>query len=121
MWPKRRSFKIGRMDEERRNPLDEWVSFPEGVVESRQDMLPSESHGWGLNLVLSLARPIAHAYVRTQLTTAGFTDESSGAGAGLFRFIREDAYVWGSVTDVSDGRSRVLLSCNTAAEPEESA
>jgi len=101
------------MDEDRHNPLDDWVSFPEGTVESRQDMLPSESHGWGLNLVLSMARPMAYAYVRAQLTTAGFVDESPAAGAGLFRFIREDAYVWGSVTDAQGG-SRVLLSCNTS-------
>jgi hypothetical protein len=101
------------MQEERRNPLDDWLAFPDGAVESRQDMLPSESHGWGLNLVLSMPRPIAFAYVRAQLTTAGFADESSGAGPGLFRFVRQDAYVWGSVTDAGEGRSRVLLSCNT--------
>ena len=107
------------MEQERRNPLDDWVSFPEGVVESRSDMLPSESHGWGLNLVLSMPRSIAYAYVRSQLTTAGFVDESAGAGSGLFRFIREDAYVWGSVTDARDGGSRVLLSCNTAGNGEQ--
>jgi hypothetical protein len=97
--------------DERRNPLDDWVTFPEGVIESRQEMLPSESHGWGLNLVLSLPRAMAFAYVRAQLTTAGFADESPGAGAGLFRFVRDDAYVWGSVTEASSG-SRVFLSCN---------
>jgi hypothetical protein len=101
--------------EQRRNPLDEWVSFPEGVVESRQDMLPSESHGWGLNLVLAMPRPLAFAFVRAQLITAGFADESANEGAGLFRFIRDDAYVWGSVANVREGGSRVLLSCNTAA------
>jgi hypothetical protein len=101
--------------EQRHNPLDEWISFPEGVVESRQDMLPSESHGWGLNLVLAMPRPLAFAFVRAQLTTAGFADESVNAAAGLFRFIRDDAYVWGSVANVREGGSRVLLSCNTAA------
>jgi hypothetical protein len=101
--------------DQRRNPLDEWVSFPEDIVESRQDMLPSESHGWGLNLVLAMPRSLAFAFVRAQLTTAGFADESAAAGAGLFRFIREDAYVWGSVANVGEGGSRVLLSCNTAA------
>jgi hypothetical protein len=104
-----------RAVEQRHNPLDDWVSFPEGVVESRQDMLPSESHGWGLNLVLAMSRPLAFAFVRAQLTTAGFADESANAGAGLFRFIRGDAYVWGSVTNVSGGGCRVLLSCNSAA------
>jgi hypothetical protein len=102
------------MEEERRNPLDDWITFPDGVVESRQDMLPSESHGWGLNLVLSLPRRLAHAYVTAQLTTAGFAVESAAGGVELFRFIREDAYVWGSVTEAGEGRSRVLLSCNTA-------
>jgi hypothetical protein len=106
------------MDTERHNPLDDWLTFPESVIESRQDMLPSESHGWGLNLVLSMPRRLAHAYVRTQLTTAGFIDESSGPGVELFRFIREDAYVWGSVTDAGNSGSRVLLSCNTAAQDE---
>lgn len=106
------------VDEERVNPLDAWVSFPEAMVESRQDMLPSESHGWGFNLVLSLSRPIAHAFVRSQLTTAGFVDESTDTGPGLFRFIREDAYVWGSVTDAPDGGSRVVLSCTTSEAPE---
>jgi len=101
--------------EQRRNPLDEWVSFPDGVVESRQDMLPSESHGWGVNLVLAMPRPLAFAFVRAQLTTAGFADESANAGAGLFRFIRADAYVWGSVAIVHQGGSRVLLSCNMTA------
>jgi hypothetical protein len=104
-----------RAVERRINPLDEWVSFPEGVVESRQDMLPSESHGWGVNLVLAMPRPLAFAFVRAQLTTAGFADESANAAAGLFRFIRDDAYVWGSVVNVGEGGSRVLLSCNTAA------
>jgi hypothetical protein len=106
------------MQAERHNPLDDWLTFPEAVVESRQDMLPSESHGWGLNLVLSMPRRIAHAYVRTQLTTAGFAEESRGPGVELFRFVREDAYVWGSVTDTANGGSRVLLSCNTAAADE---
>ena len=106
------------MQAERHNPLDDWLTFPEAVVESRQDMLPSESHGWGLNLVLSMPRRMAHAYVRTQLVTAGFADESSGGGTELFRFVREDAYVWGSVSDTAGGGSRVLLSCNTAAQDE---
>ena len=102
------------MGPERRNPIDDWISFPADAVESRQDMLPSESHGWGLNLVLSLPRSVAFGFVRTQLTTAGFTEESGG-GQGLFRFVRDDAYVWGSVTQAGDGGSRVLLSCNDAA------
>ena len=84
-------------------------------MESRQDMLPSESHGWGLNLVLAMPRPLAFAFIRAQLTTAGFADESANAAAGLFRFIRDDAYVWGSVASVGEGGSRVLLSCNSAA------
>jgi hypothetical protein len=98
---------------ERRNPLDEWITFPPGVIESRQDMLPSESHGWGLNLVLAMPRRLAFAFVQAQLVTAGFRDESPAAGTSLFRFMREDAYVWGSVGDAPGG-SRVLLSCTTA-------
>jgi hypothetical protein len=109
------------LEPERRNPLDDWLTFPEAVVESRQDMLPSESHGWGLNLVLAMPRPMAYAFVRAQLATAGFAHESPEAGSGLFRFVRDDAYVWGSVTDAGEGRSRLLLSCNTTAPDETSA
>ena len=107
------------MDEELVNPLDAWVSFPDAAVVSRQEMLPSESHGWGLNLVLALPRSIAHASVRTQMTMAGFDEETSGARDGLLRFIREDAYVWGSVSDASEG-CHVLLSCTTGDTPERS-
>jgi hypothetical protein len=107
------------MEAESRNPLDDWVYFPESAIVSRQDMRPSESHGWGVNLLLELPRAIAYASVRAQLATAGFVDESPSAAAGLFRFIREDAYVWGSVADASGGGSRVFLSCNTAGAPAE--
>ena len=106
------------MEPERHNPLDDWLTLPEAVVESRQDMLPSESHGWGLNLVLAMPRQMAYAFVRTQLAIAGFMHESPAAGSGLFRFVRDDAYVWGAGTDAGEGRSRVLLSCNTAALDE---
>jgi hypothetical protein len=114
-----RSARLEQVIEERHNPLDGWVAFPAGVIESRQEMLPSESHGWGLNLVLSLPRAMAFAYVRAQLTTAGFADESPGEGAALFRFIRDDAYVWGSVTQTSGGGSRVFLSCNAVSGDDE--
>ena len=104
------------MNEERANPLDEWVTFPPAVVESRQEMLPSESHGWGLNLVLALPRRVAYEYVRAQLATAGFAEETSRSTPTLFHFLREDAYVWGMLADAAGG-SRLLL--NTSATAEE--
>jgi hypothetical protein len=94
------------------------VTFPDAVVLSQQEVLPSESIGWGLNLVLSLAPRLAYEYVKAQLLTAGFADESSVATPALFRVIREDGYVWGTIEATSDGGSRLFLS--TSPQPEES-
>jgi hypothetical protein len=105
------------VSEARANPIDDWISFPEAIVISRQEVLPSESIGWGLNLVLVLPPRIAFEHVKAQLATAGFHEESSGVGSSLFRLVRDDAYVWGSVTDAGGGASRVFLSCSTAVEP----
>lgn len=102
-------------EEERRNPLDDWVSFPEAIILSRQEVLPSESIGWGLNLVLSLPPRMAFEHVRAQLETAGFAEESPGAGPSLFRLIRGEAYVWGMVRDAPDGGSQLFLS--TSPQP----
>jgi hypothetical protein len=104
------------MTDARVNPIDEWVSFPEAIVVSRQDVLPSESIGWGLNLVLALPPRIAFEHVKAQLVTAGFHEESAGGGASLFRLVRDDAYVWGMIHDASGG-SQLFLS--TTPEPEE--
>ncbi len=100
------------------NPLLDWLSFPEAVLLSQQEVSPTDAHGWGLNLVLALPMSIAYANVRTQLVMAGFTDESASSGAELFRFIREDAYVWGSISAAPEGHSSVLLSCTRASEPD---
>lgn len=105
------------MTEERRNPLDEWVTFPEAVLVSRQDVLPSQSIGWGLNLVLAMPPRMAFEHVKAQLRTAGFYEEADGGGPSLFRLMREDAYVWGMVHGVQGG-SQLFLS--TTPEVDES-
>ncbi len=104
------------MTEELENPLDEWVTFPEFVLLSRQDVLPSESIGWGLNLVLAMPPRMAFEHVKAQLRTAGFREEASGAGPSLFHLIRDDAYVWGMVR-AAEGGSQLFLS--TAPDSEE--
>jgi hypothetical protein len=105
------------MSEEQRNPLDDWITFPEGVVASRQDVLPSESIGWGLNLVLALPPRIAFEHVKAQLATAGFHEESADAGPSLFRLVRDDAYVWGMIHDASGG-SQLFLSTTPEREKD---
>ena len=105
------------MTDERVNPIDEWVSFPEAIVVSRQEVLPSESIGWGLNLVLALPPRIAFEHVKAQLATAGFREESPGAGPSLFRLVRDDAYVWGMLQP-AEGGSRLFLSTTPEAEAE---
>ena len=92
------------------------VSFPETVVLSQSEVLPSESIGWGLNLVLSLPPRMAYDYVKAQLEAAGFSDESPPASTALFRVIRDDAYVWGMVNPTSDGGSHVFLSTSPQQE-----
>jgi hypothetical protein len=104
------------MSDETTNPLTAMVTFPDAVVLSQQEVLPSESIGWGLNLVLSLPPRIAYEYVRSQLETAGFSDESPHTSLALFRLIRDDAYVWGRVSPMSDGGSHVFLSTSPQQE-----
>jgi len=103
------------VEEERQNPLDEWVALPAAVLLSRQEVLPSESIGWGLNLVLSMPARMAFEYVKAQLVTAGFEPESDAAGPSLFRFLREDAMVWGTVHATGEG-CQVFLSTTLQAE-----
>ena len=105
------------MTEERANPLDEWVTFPAAVVVSRQDVLPSESIGWGLNLILSMPPRMAFEYVKAQLMTAGFHEEAAGAGPALFRLMRDDAFVWGMVQP-ADGGSQLFLSTTPESEDD---
>jgi hypothetical protein len=104
------------MTDERANPLDEWVTFPEAIVLSRQDVLPSESIGWGLNLVLALPPRMAFEHVKAQLVTAGFFEEAAGAEPSLFRLVRDDAYVWGMVHRAQGGCQLFL---STTPEREE--
>ena len=93
------------------NPLDDLISFPETVIAHRQNILPSESSGWGLHLLLSLPRTIVRANLDAQLTTAGFSPEAGAEPAsGLMRFIRSDAYVWGMVSDGPERTTSVLIS-----------
>jgi hypothetical protein len=104
------------MSSEKTNPLMALVSFPATVVLSQSEVLPSESIGWGLNLVVSLPPRMAYEYVRAQLETTGFPDESPEASTSLFRVIRDDAYVWGMVSPTSDGGSHVFLSTSQPSE-----
>lgn len=105
------------MEDVPRNPLDSLLSFPEDVVDQRQDIMPSESNGWGLLLLLELPRLIVQANLDAQLTTAGFVPEASAPQPGLLRFIRSDAYVWGMVGDAGNGRTSLLVHY-TAGEAE---
>jgi hypothetical protein len=106
------------MSEERYNPLDEYVTFPDSIVLSRQDVLPSESIGWGLNLVLAMPPRMAFEHVKAQLMTAGFYEEAAGGGPSLFRLVREDAYVWGMIQSAAGG-SQLFLSTTPEREGDE--
>jgi hypothetical protein len=106
------------MSEERHNPLDEYVTFPDSIVLSRQDVLPSESIGWGLNLVLAMPPRMAFEYVKAQLMTAGFYEEAAGGGPSLFRLVRDDAYVWGMIQSAAGG-SQLFLSTTPEREEDE--
>ena len=107
------------MTEERQNPLDNWVTFPESVLLSRQDVLPSESIGWGLNLLIAMSPRMVFEYVKAQLITAGFYQEGAEeSGPPLFRLMKQDAYVWGMVRAASGGTHLFL---STSPEPEEPA
>ena len=105
------------MTEDSENPLDDLISFPADVVHLRADTRPDESHGWGLHLVLDLPRSIVQTSLATQLSMAGFAEETSVRQPGLLRFIREDAYVWGMVSDGPERRTAVFISI-TLAQPE---
>jgi hypothetical protein len=99
------------------NPLDDLISFPETVIAHRQNILPSESSGWGMHLLLSLPRTIVRANLDSQLTTAGFSTEAGDDPAsGLLRFIRTDAYVWGMVSDGPNRTTSVLISYTPGGE-----
>jgi hypothetical protein len=100
------------------NPLDHLISFPADVVYLRADTRPDESHGWGLHLVLDLPRSIVQTSLATQLAMAGFTEETAVRQPGLLRFIRDDAYVWGMVSDGPERRTAVFVSI-TLAQPQE--
>jgi hypothetical protein len=94
-----------------RNPLDDLITFPEAVIAHRQNILPSESNGWGMHLLLKLPRMIVKANLDAQLTALGFTAEASAEpGSGLVRFMRDDAYVWGMVADGPGTTTSVLVS-----------
>ena len=100
-----------------RNPLDDIIDFPETVVAHRQNILPSESQGWGLHLLLNLPRMIVQANLDAQLTTAGFAPETGvEPGSGLVRFMRSDAYVWGMVSDGPGATTSLLLSYTPGGE-----
>ena len=100
------------------NPLVRWLSMPEAAVISHQDIIPTPDQGWGLELRLALPRWMARAHVTAQLTTAGFVEETAGVSDALFRFLRDDAYVWGQVSD-ENGGCRVLLMTSSAPEDPE--
>ena len=100
-----------------RNPLDDLISFPENVIAHRQNILPSESQGWGMHLLLNLPRSIVQANLDAQLTTAGFSSEAGAEpGSGLVRFMRSDAYVWGMVSDGPGSTTSVLVSYTPGGE-----
>ena len=102
-----------------RNPLDDLISFPETVIAHRQNILPSESSGWGMHLLLNLPRTIVQANLDAQLTTAGFAPEASAEpGSGLVRFMRSDAYVWGMVSDGPNRTTSVLISYTPGGEAQ---
>ena len=100
------------------NPLDDLISFPADVIYLRADTRPDESHGWGMHLVLELPRSIVQTNLATQLSMAGFAQETSAGQPGLLRFIRDDAYVWGMVSDAAERRTSIFISI-TFAQPDE--
>ena len=101
------------------NPLDDLVSFPEAIVAHRQNILPGESQGWGMHLLLNLPRSIVQANLDAQLTALGFVAEAGAEpGSGLVRFMRSDAYVWGMVSDGPGRTTSVLISYTPGNEPD---
>ena len=100
------------------NPLDDLISFPETIVAHRQNILPSESSGWGMHLLLKLPRSIVRANLDAQMTSAGFSPEAGAdTQSGLVRYMRSDAYVWGMVSDGPDRTTSVLISYTPGGEP----
>jgi hypothetical protein len=101
------------------NPLDDLISFPADVVYLRADTRPDESHGWGVHYVLELPRSIVQGSLATQLSMAGFSQETSMSQPGLLRFIREDAYVWGMLSLGPENRTSLFVSITFAHSLEE--
>jgi hypothetical protein len=105
-----------------RNPLDDLIDFPATVITHRQNILPSESSGWGMHLLLNLPRSIVQANLDAQLTNAGFASEAGAEpGSGLVRFMRSDAYVWGMVSDGPDRTTSLLISYTPGGEGQQPA
>ena len=104
-----------------RNPLDDLISFPDTIIGHRQNILPSESSGWGMHMLLKLPRSIVRANLEAQLVAAGFAAEAGAdPQSGLLRFMRSDAYVWGMVSDGPERSTSVLLSYTPGGEaPQE--
>jgi hypothetical protein len=99
------------------NPLDDLIDFPAAVVAHRQNILPSESSGWGMHMLLNLPRSIVQANLDAQLTNAGFAQEARvEPGSGLMRFMRSDAYVWGMVSDGPNRTTSLLISYTPGGE-----
>ena len=99
------------------NPLDDLISFPETIVVHRQNILPGESSGWGMHLLLKLPRSIVRANLDAQLTAAGFAAEAGAdPQSGLLRFMRSDAYVWGMISDGPERSTSVLMSYTPGGE-----
>ena len=99
------------------NPLDDLISFPETVVRHRQNILPSESSGWGIHLLLKLPRSIVRANLDAQMTAAGFASEAGAdPQSGLLRYMSSAAYVWGMVSDGPDRNTSVLMSYTPGGE-----
>lgn len=102
------------------NPLDDLLSFPETIVVHRQNILPSESSGWGMHLLLKLPRSIVRANLDAQMTAAGFTSEAGAdPQSGLLRYMGRDAYVWGMVSDGPERSTSVLISYTPGGEAGE--
>jgi hypothetical protein len=100
-----------------RNPLDDLISFPETIVVHRQNILPSESSGWGIHLLLKLPRSIVRANLDAQMTAAGFAAEAGAdPHSGLLRYMSSHAYVWGMVSDGPERSTSVLISYTPGGE-----
>jgi hypothetical protein len=100
-----------------RNPLDDLISFPEAIVIHRQNILPSESNGWGIHLLLKLPRSIVRANLDALMTAAGYASEAGAdPQSGLLRYMGSNAYVWGMVADGPERSTSVLMSYTPGGE-----